>query len=90
MSAEAARTAHGAFRSPGRKNTRPGRGRATSEICPLARSGAAWYNISVFRYKPNGKSKTRTAKPKKQIAPCAIGLPFAGIFDPVTQGVFHT
>ena len=26
---------------------------------------------------------------KKHFAPCAIGLPFAGMFDPVAQGVFH-
>ena len=46
--------------------------------------------LSTFFGKADGKSKTRTANPKKQFAPCAIGLPFAGIFDPVTQGVFHT
>ncbi len=27
-------------------------------------------------------------EPQNNLAPCAIGLPFAGMFDPITQGAF--
>ena len=72
----------------GRTTSRPGRGRAHAPFLPpcATRPGRAILS-AFFGVEPDGKSNTRTANPKKQLAPCAIGLPFAGMFDPVTQGV---
>lgn len=64
---EAARTAHGAFRSPGRRNTRPGRGRAAGGIYPLARSGAAWYNISSFSVQAEREIEDPNREPKNKL-----------------------
>lgn len=93
MRAEAHRTRHGRptarfvrpdGRTPARHADAP-----RAEFAPL-RETPHHAILSTFFGKADGKSKTRTANPQKQFAPCAIGLPFAGIFDPVTQGVFHT
>lgn len=93
MRAEAHRTRHGRptarfVRPDGRRPARHADA-PRAEFAPL-RETPRHAILSTFFGKADGKSKTRTANPKKQFAPCAIGLPFAGIFDPVTQGVFHT
>lgn len=66
---DTARTAYGAFRSPGRKNTRPTRGRATGRFCPLARRAAKWYHVRVF-----GQQEVRPL-PRIQIVESKPDLP---------------
>lgn len=85
---EAATPPQNAPRPFGRTTRRHGRGCATERIFPLARTAPIWYTNCVFG-KADGKSDTRTANPKNTLAPCAIGLPFAGMSDPVTQGVYN-
>lgn len=73
MSAETHRARHGRptarFVAPGRKNTRPTRGRATRRFCPLAQRAAKWYHVTVF-----GKQEVRPL-PRIQIVESKPDLP---------------
>lgn len=48
-----------------------------------------WYHGFVFRCRAEREVRHPNRETQKQLAPCAIGLPFAGMSDPVVHGVFH-